>query len=331
MKTKATLKKISSRLNLSISTVSRALKDHPDISTETKQRVMELASLLEYEPNTYAINLRTNSSKLLGVIVPVISTYFYHSFIASLEEEARKMGYSLVIFQSADDPAIEQENLKLCKQNRVAGLFVCITTYTKDISSFLKLNEVDIPVIFFDKVPPYEACNKVCFADADAAAIAAEKIIQCKKKKVLAIFGNAELSTTKKRMKSFREVFSSKAPQTKLNIVYANSFEEAMMQTYTACSGTERPDTVFCMSDEILTGAMKAVHRLKLKIPADVALISVSNGFIPRLFDPEITYVETSGAELGKLAFKRMMDHFGGKTFIQELHIPSKLVEGNSI
>src|ERR1700749_2666150 len=98
------LKKLADMLNLSISTVSRALKDHPDISAETKRKVKELSAVLEYEPNAYAINLKTNVSKEIGVIIPTISNDFYQSFISALEKEARQSGYSLIIQQSGDDP-----------------------------------------------------------------------------------------------------------------------------------------------------------------------------------------------------------------------------------
>ena len=332
MKTKATLKNISETLHISISTVSRALKNHPDISEETKRKVMELASVIEYEPNTHAINLRTNKSKIFGLIVPVISNYFYHSFIASVEEEARRIGYSLIILQSGDDPQIEMENLRLCRVNRVAGVFVSIATQTKDIKPFLKLDEVDIPVIFFDKVPAFEACNKICLADAEAANLAAEIIIGKNKKNVLAIFGNSELSITQKRQKAFSEAFSTHPAQVKVIITNADTAEEATQLTWQFCSPAHRPDVIFSMSDEILTGVMKAVQKLKLQVPDEIAILSIcNNNFIPSLYDPPITFIETSGFDLGKLAFKRMMDYEAGKTFVQQLTVPSKLVEGGSI
>jgi LacI family transcriptional regulator len=103
MSTGATLKNIAKALNISISTVSRALKNHPDISDETKRKVTETARMLEYEPNAYAISLRTKKSHLIGVIVPFISNYFYHSFITAAEEEAKRNGYSLLILQSDDN------------------------------------------------------------------------------------------------------------------------------------------------------------------------------------------------------------------------------------
>lgn len=332
MKPKATLKNISETLHISISTVSRALKNHPDISEETKRKVMELASVIDYEPNTYAINLRTNKSKIFGLIVPVISNYFYHSFIASVEEEARRMGYSLIILQSGDDTQIEMENLRLCRINRVAGVFVSIATQTKDIKPFLKLDEVDIPVIFFDKVPAFEACNKICLADSEAATIAAEIIIEKNKKNVLAIFGNTELSITQKRQKAFSETISSHPSQIQVINTNADSAEEATQLTWQFCSSAHRPDVIFSMSDEILTGVMKGVQKLKLRVPEEISILSIcNNNFIPSLYDPPITFIETSGFDLGKLAFKRMMDYQSGKTFVQQLTVPSKLVEGGSI
>jgi len=168
---------------MSISTVSRALKNHPDISADTKKKVMELAAMMEYEPNTLAINLRSQKSNVFGLIVPVISNNFYPSFISSLEELSRKSGYALITLQSGDDPLIELENIKRCRLNRMAGVFVAISPHTKNIEPFLKLMEAEIPVIFFDKVPDYEACNKVCLADEDAARIAAEELITYNKRK----------------------------------------------------------------------------------------------------------------------------------------------------
>jgi LacI family transcriptional regulator len=324
-----TLKNISSILNLSVSTVSRALKNHPDISSSTKQRVIELAASLDYEPNANAINLRTNNSKLFGLIVPQISNWFYNSFIACVEEECRRNGYSLMVLQSGDDPLIELNNLKLCRQNRVTGLFVCISPQTTNIDAFLRLKEINIPVIFFDKVPETNDCNKVCVADYLCATMAAEAIIKKNKQKVVGIFGNTQFLITKKRLISFKNTFSEKSPQTTLLIDHALSWQDAEMVATKFLK--EKPDAIFCMSDEILMGVMKALQKKKINIPKDVAVIALSDGKIPLLYFPEITYVETSGYKLGKLAFSSMMACLGGSTFIQELTIESILVEGGSL
>lgn len=331
MKEVATLKKIARLLNISISTASRALKNHPEISEKTKQRVQDLAKKLEYVPDANAIHLRTNKSKVLGLMVPSVSYYFYDSFIASVEEECRKTGYSLLILQSGDDPQTEITNLKICRENRINGLFISITPKTKDINSFLKFQDSGIPVIFFDKVPAFEACNKVCLADADAARISAKKIFAQKKKKVLALFGDIHLLITKKRLSAFNETFRDEKAKPKLVIAHAFGTEDAGRKILENFSLKNKPDTIFCMSDEILCGVMKALQILKLKVPEDVSVIAISNGFIPKLFYPEITYVETSGNKLGKLAFKRMMSCISGSTFIQTITLESVLVEGGSI
>ncbi len=322
----ATLKKISEMLGLSISTVSRALKDHPDISDKTKLRVTELADALDYEPNANAIQLRTSQNNLFGLIVPSISNFFYDSFIAAVEEECRKKQYSMLILQSGDNPESEKENIKLCRQNRIRGLFACISASTINIEPFTKLVNMEVPVIFFDKVPEESKLNKVCVADEASATIAATAIIDKKKKKVLALFGNKNLSITKKRLEAFIKTTNSKI---EVLIRHVNSSEEALNATTDAL--VEKPDTVFCMSDEILTGAMKAIQQAELKIPRDISVIAISNGFIPKLYYPEITYAETSGYKLGKLAFKSMMACIEDTAVRQELTLESSLVNGGSI
>jgi LacI family transcriptional regulator len=260
-----------------------------------------------------------------------VANYFYQSFISSLEEEARLYGYSLLILQSGDDPLIEQENLRKCRQNRVAGVFVSITSTTANYEPFMKLGEKDIPVVFFDKVPSYEACNKVCVGDTSAANLAAEALIARKKKRVLAVFGDIGMSITQKRIEAFTESFKSNNSDTVLQIEYAKSFSEAARTIETAFAQTQKPDAVFCMSDEILTGVMKSVQKLQLKVPDDLGIIAISDGFIPQLYYPEITYTETSGFKLAKLAFTRMLTCLSGNPFVQELRLDSILINGGSL
>ncbi|MCU0321082.1 MAG: LacI family transcriptional regulator [Chitinophagaceae bacterium] len=318
-------------LNLSISTVSRALNNHPDIAEKTKEKVRELAKVLDYEPNTHAINLRSNNSHLFGVVLPSIANFFYQSFIATLEGFAREHGYSLLILQSADNSDIEKENIRLCKINRVSGIFVCITPLTKDYELFSKLEEQGIPIIFFDKVPSNKTCNKVCVADFSAAAQAAETLIRKKKQNVLALFGNANLSISKNRLVGFSETFALKAPKTNVMIDYAHSIEDAEKIVVTYFKKSQKPDSIFCMSDEILIGVMRTLQRKHISIPDEVGIIAISNGFIPKLYYPEISYIETSGSKLAELAFNRMMACIGGRTFVQELIVDATFCKGGSI
>lgn len=327
----STLKKLSQVLGISISTVSRALKDHPDIAESTKTKVKELAKALEYEPNNYAVQLRTRQSNVLGILVPSIDNFFYDSFIAAVEEDARVQGYSVMIMQSRDKVELETSNLHLFRKNRILGLFAAISIETEDMAPFHKLEELKIPVVFCDRLPEVEGYHKVGMADKDAATIAAEAIIEKKKKKVLALFGHPHLSITKIRCAWFKKTFKKKSPKTKLIIGYSEGIAESKRVVLEALKDKTRPDVIFCMGDLHLVGAMYAVHTLKLKVPDDIAIISISNGFIPTLYDPKITYVETSGFKLGKLAFAQMLSCLKNDTTAEEVIVESMLVEGGSL
>ncbi|MCX6207588.1 MAG: LacI family DNA-binding transcriptional regulator [Bacteroidetes bacterium] len=325
-----TLKKLSEILGISISTVSRALKDHPDISTKTKARVKELAAALDYEPNNFAVQLRTQQSNVLGILVPTIRNYFYDFFISAVEEEAVKQGYSIMIMQSLDKLSLEISNINVLRRNKIMGLFVSISIETEDMTPFRKLHDSGVPVVFFDRVAEVSGFSKVCLADEIAAQIAAKSIIEKGKKNVLALFGHPHLSITKLRYASFKKYFEIHAKDTKVTYFFPEHIEGSR-QVCLDVFKKEIPDAVFCMGDMILMGVMHAVHETKLKVPEEISIIGISNGLIPTLYDPKITYVETSGFKLGKLAFKQMYAALKGNKETEEVILESILVEGGSL
>lgn len=327
----STLKKISEALNLSISTISRALKDHPDISKKTKDRVKELATALDYEPNNYAVQLRTKQSNMLAVVVPSIANFFYDSFIASVEEEARKHGYSILILQSREDTETEATCINIIRKNMISGVFASITIATEDFSPFLKLKEAKVPVIFFDRVPENWDCNKVCFADIEAARLAAMAIVQKKKKNVLALFGHPNLSITARRHDSFKETIRVHSPSAKLHVHFPEGIKESKIVALKFLKKKDRPDVIFCMGDLILLGVMSAIQQLNLKVPQDIGVVCISNGLIPTLYNPQITFVETSGHKLGKLAFSQMLGCLAKEDIQPEVFVESLLVKGGSL
>lgn len=327
----STLKKLSEALGISISTVSRALKDHPDISAATKLKVKELAAAMEYEPNSYAVLLRTRQSNVLGILVPTITNFFYDSFIAAVEDEARKYGYTVLIMQSGDSVATEVANVSIFRKHMVMGLFATVSIETDDIAHFKKMEDMDVPVVFFDRVPEEKGLYTVCLSDADAARIAAEAIIEKKKRNVLALFGHPHLSITKVRCKTFVETMKAQSPDTVVTIDYPEQAEPSEAIVLKALSSPNPPDVIFCMGDLILIGVMRAIHQRNLKVPDDVAVIGISNGFIPTLFNPVVTYVETSGYKLGKQAFAQMHGRLKGEPVAENVCIESMLVKGGSL
>ncbi len=325
-----TLKKISEVLNLSISTVSRALKDHPDISSTTKQKVVELAALLDYEPNANAINLRRQNTMVFGLMVPSVSNSFYDSFMSAVEEKCRPSGYSLIIMQSADNPWIEQNILKLYRQNRVSGCFACLSPGNTDLSNFKKLDDLSIPVVFFDKVPDEALYNQVCIDNQTAATQVANALIQKGKKNILSIFGSENFALSRIRRQAFIESFKNR-PDIKLLNANASSSADAAVIAQRYFLSDEKPDAIFCMSDEILIGVMKMVQQLKIAYPQDVGIISMSDGYYPKMYYPEITYIETSGYKLGTLAYEVMMQSMDDPHTSHQLTVAPVLVAGGSL
>jgi LacI family transcriptional regulator len=264
--------------------------------------------------------------------VPEISNFFYHSFIQAVEEESRRIGYTLLILQSMNDPEIEAQNLRLCRHNHVAGIFIAITDKTTSLAPFKKLEALDIPLVFFDKVPVDDTFNKVSVADYDCGKMAAEHLLKASVKDILAIMGNSQLSITQRREKGFVDFCEAFAPARKLDVKYASNAEEAkaIVLDYFEGSNNNHP-AIFSMSDEIMCGVLKALNALDLKMPDDVTMITISNGFLPSLFSPEISYVKTSGFELGMLSFSRMTEILSGKKFIRENFLNSSYHPGGSL
>ena len=328
MSTLPTLKKISEHLNISVSTVSRALKDHPDVSAETIRRVKELANLMEYEPNGFAVNLRKRQSDTYAILVPEISGYFYHSFIHSVEEEARRQGYGIMIMQSMNNAGIQAENLRICRYNHVAGVFAALSSDTTDLAPFYKTRDIGIPVVFFDKVPESDDFPSVTISDKEGAVLAASQIFTSGKEKVWCIMGDPTMSITQKRVDGFREACAHCEPE----ISYASSEEEAFELVMQKRKEGIADTAIFCMSDLLLCGTMRALYQLKADIPGQTSVLAMSNGFMPRYFNPVVSYVETSGYGLGKLSMEAMIQL---KQEVSEMpssqYLPCSFHEGASL
>ncbi|MGD1958671.1 MAG: LacI family DNA-binding transcriptional regulator [Fulvivirga sp.] len=331
MKTATTLHELAKRLNLSTATVSRALKNHPNIAPDTKARVLKLAEELDYEPNAYAVSLRTSSSKEFGIIVPTLTGFFNDSLISAIQDGCSQAEYSVLIFVSDNNPETELSSLKICKQRQVDGVFISITSQTQNLEPFNKLNRLGTPVIFVDRVPTNDTEHKICFEDEVAAGLSAEYLIKKGKKKLLALFGHHQLSISQKRLAAFQEVFEKAGLKKDLTIRHAQGYEASAEQVLKDLKGGHGYDAIFCMTDEILIGAMKSLQVLGLKAPSDIGVLCMSNGFFPKLYHPEITYIETSGKKLGKTALNYMFSLLKNEQKQANSRISMEIIEGGSL
>lgn len=318
----STQKEIAKALGLSVTTVSRALKDHPDISEETKKRVREMAQLIGYEPNLLAVRLRTGKSMILGVMVPHISNLFYESFITAVEEEARKIGYGVMILQSGENTKTELQNLEALKRHRVDGILVAPALDTVDIAPFLETQKAGTPIVFFDRVPTNDQIIKVFFDNEKIGELAARYCIDQGKKRVLGLFwGNDKVLMTRKRREGFEKAIEKANYSINLKPYYHTYIEDAKQVILQALNDNETFDAIFCTGDGALIGTIQAIKEAETLIPASLTIISVSNGFIPTLYDINILTIETNGFRLGKAAFAKMSECWTGTSENNEIRI----------
>lgn len=300
-----TIKDIAIRLNINPSTVSRALRGHPDVSARLRESIREVADKLGYRPNHMAINLRRGNSHTIGLIIPEIAPFFFPSVIRAVEEVTHEKGYNLLILHSNDSIDREIENAEICANMGVDGVLVSLSRQSHDIEHFQELEASGTPIVFFDKVLPGSIAHKVVVPGEQASMMAVEKLCkdQPSTSRILGIFGDPRMSITDDRIKGFRNKLSELGYALgEPDIVFASNAEEAGGLFREQWQGNNRPTAVFAMSDEILAGIMQTIYESKICIPEELYVISISDGELPGYLPFRIPYIRTSGYGLGKAA-----------------------------
>jgi len=191
------LKDLAKELQVSISTVSRALKNHPDIRPELSAKIQELAKQRNYSPNPFAMVLLKQTTKTIGVIVPDIVTHFYASIISGIENYTRERGYFIVISSSQESASKEKESINNLTNMRIDGLIICLSKETTDYSYFDKLLNDDLPVVFFDRVCRTNEISSVIADNYEAAMDVTRHFYQTGAKRIAHIGGPQHLNITK--------------------------------------------------------------------------------------------------------------------------------------
>lgn len=302
-KKQITLKGIADMLGVSHTTVSRALKDHPDISQDMKNKVQELAKQLHYLPNNLAVNLRKNRTNNIGVVIPEISNYFFPSVLRGIEEVFQSKGYYVLIMQTNESVLREKEMVEILLGNRVAGLLVSVTSETKNYSHFESVEEAGIPIVYFDKVIKKEDVFKVEIDGEKDAYEGTKHLLDSGYINIAMIAGNPNMSISEKRINGYRMALTE-AGQKYIpnNVLYAGTTEEAEFFTQQVLSRESPPDAIFTISDQNLEGALRAINRMNVKIPNDVALLTFSDGPLTEILNPSVSCIKHSGYQVGNKA-----------------------------
>lgn len=304
-----TIKDIAKLLSVNPSTVSRALKDHPDISVETKKMIKKVAEELGYLPNFQAIHFRNRKSGLIGLIIPDVSVFFLPSVIKAIEEATRDNGYNLIVFQSNDLLEREIESVRICQGFGVDGLLVSLSHQTQDVQHLQDIVQDGVPVVIFDRMLENQTIPTVGIYDSEAAANAAVHLMDKGYRRLGGVFGNRQLAITRQRYAGFVSALRKyQCPVEEEWIVHANDQLEARAGMYRLLNMENRPDAIFAMSDECLVGVMQAIYEMNVEVPGHIAIIAISDGDMPYYMNPKVTHILHSGYEVGKNAVALLFD-----------------------
>lgn len=303
-----TIKDIAKRLGISPSTVSRALKDHPDISYNTRKAVQELAQILGYKPNEVALSLRTSQSKIIGVIVPEIVHHFFSSIISGIEEVANEAGYYVMIFQTNESYKKELVYSQTLISSRIDGLIVSFSKETTDFEHFNTFVKNNIPIVLFDRVTDDMDVDKVQSDDVKGAFLAVEHLIQqgCKR---IAHYGSPDyMNISQSRLKGYTDALAKyNIPYDKDLVFRCDSHEDAIRLTQRIFSEENHPDAIFAVNDLTATGAIIALRKLGLAVPGDVAVAGYTNALVGQVVDPPLTTVDQHGFDMGREAARMLL------------------------
>jgi DNA-binding LacI/PurR family transcriptional regulator len=305
----ATIKDLAKELNLSASTVSRALRDHPDISPLTKKRVISLANKLDYHPDSIAQSLQTQKTKTIGVIVPEIKQPFFASVINGIEELAYSAGYTIIVCQSNETYDREVLYTRTLVSHRVAGLLVSLSQTTQNLDHFKALQRRGVPIVFFDRVNDDIEASKVVVDDYNGAFAAADHLIKSGYKRIAHLAGPKNLSISKYRLKGYKDALKlGNRPYNEELVVYGGLDDTDGVVGFQKLLSLEiLPDAVFAVNDPVATGAFLTIKEHGLKIPDDIALVGFSNTNVSSLLDPPLTTVEQPTYEIGKTAVQLLL------------------------
>lgn len=328
-----TIKDLARELGISPSTVSRALKDHPDISPNTKKAVNALAKKLNYQPNVIALSLRQSKSNTIGVIIPEITHFFFSTVISGIEDVAYKHGYNVIITQTNESYDREVSDLRALFNSRVDGMLISVSRETTNFDHFVSVFDRGMPMVFFDRVIDKLDTSKIIVDDSDGAYHAAAHLIEQGCKRIAHLAGPDNLLISKKRVDGYIRALGDHNMMPDDNLIIncnEGSIEEAKGYTLKLLQGKNPPDGIFCHQDLAAVGSLQAARKLGVKVPEQLAIIGFSNWQITSMTDPPLSTVDQPGYEMGRQAAELLLKEIESKEdeFVEPhtITLPTKLV-----
>ena len=328
----ATLKDLAEKLGFSISTVSRALKDHPDVNAETKKKVLELAKKLDYEPNLLALNLLKKHSNLIGVIVPKLSYHLYAMAISGIEEVVEREGFHLMICQTNESYEKEVAILKEFNAIRPAGFLISLASQTLAFDHLKQLQRKNVPLVLFNRDCHEIEASKVIIDNKKAAYNATIHLHKQGYQNISFLGGPKNVQISKHRIEGFqlamKELNLSVYPDF---IQHANfTREDATNKTNQLLSLKNKPDAIIAFSDQMAIAAILAIKKAGYAIPGEIAIMGFNNEPGDQLMEPTLTSIDQPAYEMGKKAAEMLLAQINGSKDRNVEILQSQLIERNS-
>lgn len=313
MKRKITLKQIAKELDVSISTVSKALRNSIEISEDTRQKVQAFAKLYNYRPNNIALSLKNRKTKTIGIIIPEIVHHFFSEVITGIELVANKRGYNVIVGLSNESFDKEVINMQMLANGSIDGFILSIAKETlqqQDYHHFTETINQGMPIVMFDRVVNEIPCDKVIVDDVKGAKEAVEKLITNGCENIAIITTKDYVSVGKLRTQGYLEAFEDHKINAKSSLIlkiedklmsddHLDKLEHEVEQLFESNKGI---DGVFAVNELYAVTAIKVARKLGLKIPDDLQVISFSDGVLSKHSTPSITTVSQHGQAIGEKA-----------------------------
>lgn len=313
-KSNLTIKDIAKALNISVSTVSRALNNHPDISRETIQMVQDYAKEHKYTPNSLALSLRTKQSNIIGVIVPELANHFFSSVLSGMEMVAEEEDYRVIVCQSSENSEKEKHNIQTLINARVCGVLVSMAKTTTDYRHFKELADSEIPLVFFDRICTGIDSSKVVVDDYDGTFTAVDYMIRSGCRRIAFLGATLNLEISKNRRNGYLDALIKHGLPVDENLIrQADTKQLGYQEAMDLLQSDLRPDAFMAMNDYTASGVLSATKQLRLKVPEEVSIFGFSNSNISQDTDPMLSTMDQHPQKVGEEAMKLIIERIKGQ------------------
>lgn len=307
---RTTIHDIAKALDLTASTVSRALNDHPKISSETKDLVRKKAKELNYTANTLAASLRTGKAKTLGLIVPRINRFFISNTISGIESVTNKAGYNIIICQSEESQHKEEQNIITLINSRVDGIMIAISFETATSKHIEKARKSGIPIVQFDRIRDDIPVSNVLNDNEMASYLAVKHLIDQGYTSIAHFSGPLHINIYKQRLAGYKKALLESNIPLNESFIFENVLdkEKGFQTTLSIFKNKLNVDAIFSASDYSALGALLAAKQLQIDIPQQLGIVGFANEPFTEFVSPSLTSVNQFAEEMGATVAKTMID-----------------------